>query len=147
MLDRFRFSLVMGIRTTPTTSTISPMDSSTGPRMVVTFLQWPANHRPLMMMPHARKLPPVVMMWMAYQNSAHKPRDASAVHTDSLRDRLNTVLSVRLGGVSWSRDWDRRNPSIPSSPSPIVGGQSVMLPPGRGASPVPRGSPQTPRTT
>lgn len=82
------------------------MDSRAGPRMVVTFRQWPAKYRPLMMMPHARKLPPVDMRWMGNQKTSDLLGEFSVVHTDSLRDRLNTVLSVRLGGVSWSRDWE-----------------------------------------
>lgn len=107
MLDLFLFSLVMGMRTTPTTKTISPIDTRAGPRMLVTFLQWPAKYRPLMMKPHARKLPPVDMRWMGNQKTSHLLREASVVQRDSLRDRLNTVLSVRLGGVSWSLDWER----------------------------------------
>lgn len=109
MLDRCLFSLVMGMRTTPTTRTISPMDTRAGPRMLVTSLQWPAKYRPLMMKPHARKLPPVDMRWMGNQKTSHLLREASVVQRDSLRERLNTVLSVRLGGVSWSLDWEREH--------------------------------------
>lgn len=107
MFDIFLFSLVMGMRTTPTTKTISPMDSRAGPRKFVTFVQWSAKYRPLMMIPHARKLPPVDMRWMGNQKTSHLLRDVSVVQRDSLRDRLNTVLSVRLWGVSWSLDWER----------------------------------------